>query len=661
MVASGGRVWKQPTGARLPLATKKKILELHREGCNYSEIATLVGCDRRRVAAICKNMRSWAGRDYVETAQAAAQPDPRPPKDLSRDASRALDDFGFFRARYFGRLATPWQEAAAYQVQELLATPDKEHVVINAPPSVGKSTLFTHDVPAWLACRDRRIRCLIGSRTLRQARLYTGRLRRTFERHEVVPPDDEAVTAGRAVVPQASLAMDFGRFRPLGLFTTDMWRTEEFVIAQADDILIHEKEASFAAYGMDSGFLGGRFQLVVWDDLVDRKNIRNVERFDDLVEQWESEAETRLEPGGLLILQGQRMAASDLYRHCLDQRAGDPDDGTDPDTDLRPAKYRHVVYRAHYEENCRGKDTHRRDAPFWRPLPDGTSDPGSGCLLDPRRLPWRELSTIRQNRMEKYRVLYQQEDVDPAAVLVPKLWIDGGRDRDTGEEFPGCWDMDRRAGQIPRGLVAPTISIAAADPSPTKFWAISWWVIHPASEQRFLVDLIRQAMDAPAFLDWDYTNNTFTGVMEEWQRRSEDLGAPISTWIVEANAAQRFMLQYDHVRRWQALRRVRIVPHQTHRNKSDAEYGVQSIAPHYRFGRVRLPGWPNDGSRAASLKLVDEVTRYPDSRYDDCLMSHWFVEWNLPRLFPRRSAGGRVLRRPSWLAGDTSRLVLARR
>ena len=33
-----------------------------------------------------------------------------------------------------------------------------------------------------------------------------------------------------------------------------------------------------------------------------------------LTQWWEVEAETRLEPGGLLILQGQRLGRDDLYR-----------------------------------------------------------------------------------------------------------------------------------------------------------------------------------------------------------------------------------------------------------------------------------------------------------------------------------------------------------
>lgn len=628
--------------------------KLFLDGYSFAYIARQTHHDRRTVTAVCRGLKNSSGDQHKLERLDPTLPDPRTTGELGPEATRALEDFGYFRARYFGRASTPWQEEAAYRMQGYLASPEKEWVVVNAPPSVGKSTLFTHDVPAWMACQDRTIRCLIGSRTFRQAKWYTGRLRRSFERAEVLPADVEEVAAGRAVVPEASLVADFGRFRPQTQFTTDIWRAEEFVLAQPGDVLISEKEASFAAYGMDSGFLGGRFKLVVWDDLVDRKNIRNAEVLEQLAQLYEDEAETRLEPGGLLVLQGQRMSSYDLYRHCLDQRAGELDPDEEPTVDDRPAKYHHVLYKAHYDEVCRGKDTHRSTAPYWRPLPDGSSDPEGGCLLDPRRLTWRELSTIRRNRRQKFAVLYQQEDTDPDEVLVPRLWVDGGTDPSTGESFPGCWDRGRGLWDLPKGLTAPLHVYACVDPSPTMYWSAQVWAWHPGTEQLFLVDHVRRKMDAPEFLDHQPATGAFSGLAEEWQCKSEDLGMAISHWIVEANAAQRFLLQYEFVRQWMRLHRVGIVPHQTTRNKLDPEYGVQAVAPLWRHGLVRLPTGGNhhgDTSRLASLALVDEVTRYPDSQYDDAVMAMWMGLFNRDRLYTRTTGPRRPQRRPSWLGG----------
>lgn len=557
----------------------------------------------------------------------AALPPPLHRNELCEEAQRALEDFDFFRRRYFGHISTPWQVETANLFVRLLATPTKEYVVENCPPGVGKSTLV-HDIAAWAICRNRRVRGLFGSRTSANAERQLMRLRRSLERTIPVQARGDLVDRGLACDAQSTLALDFGRFKPDG---GEVWRAESFVVLQDDDTAIEEKEPTWSAYGVDQGILGNRFECILWDDLVDRRNIRNIEAAEFLRKLWDEELETRLEPGGLLVLVGQRMAADDLYRYCLSKKAPteDGEAGAIP-------MYDHVIYPAHDERKC--ELVHGLDA---TPQPEG-------CLLDPYRLPWRELRQIASNSPERYRVLYQQEDVDPASVLVDPVWVSGGVDRE-GVQCPGCWDLDRGAGEIPPGLTDPFISIATADPSPTRYWAVQWWIYHPATEQRILIDTLARRMDAPDFLDFNYATGNFTGVMEEWQARSRTLGAPIRYWVVEDNAAQRFLLQYDHVRRWTAMRGVNLIPHQTHRNKSDPALGVTSIAPHWRYGRVRLPGSHRKGGREVALKLVDEVTRWPSASKDDQVMANWFLEWNIPRIHSPLRDNPPQIWRPSWM------------
>jgi hypothetical protein len=251
-----------------------------------------------------------------------------------------------------------------------------------------------------------------------------------------------------------------------------------------------------------------------------------------------------------------------------------------------------------------------------------------------------------------YATVFQQEDADPTLLLVNDLWIMGGTDPASGEFFPGCRDHERGLAELPEGLAGEKFSVATADPSPTMFWAVQWWVYTPETEFRYLMDLERKKMEAGDFLDWNHATGRWTGLMESWWQRSKDLGLPISTWVVEQNAAQRFMLQYEHVRRWVAARDVQIVGHDTHRNKADPKMGVTSIAPHYRFGRVRLP-WKAGEGRIASMRLRAEVTKWPQGRYDDCVMAQWFLEWNLPNIYsPPFDLPDE--RRPSWMASRSA-------
>jgi hypothetical protein len=612
---------------------------LRKQGYNRALAARKAGISYASTVRHEKNFLSVHEDGRRRTSWAGENPRPVPFEELGAEAQRAWEDFGYFQRRYFGRIATPWQTEAAEKVVGWLDSPEKEFVVVNAPPGCGKSTTFTLDIPAWVTVRNRAIRGQIGSKVESSARRYVQRLKRAFERTAPVKGESEAVARGLALDAEATLAGDFGVFRPA---TKELWAADAFVVEQMGGVLIDEKEPTWSAYGMDSGFLGMRYDLIVWDDLVDKLVLRTVESRENQQEWWDDVAEKRLEPAGVLLLQGQRMGADDLYRYALDKRVVEDDEEfelEDGEENTRPQKYHHVVFKAHYDDRC--TSVHGRDAAYY---PDG-------CLLDPRRLPWRELRGEMANKRNNFAVIYQQEDVDADEVLVNPLWVSGGTDPRTHEVWPGCLDRERDICDLPAGLHGQLLSIATADPSPTKYWSIQHWVVRCVDgqpQERYLMDHLRQAMDAPAFLDWHNSTQTFIGVLDEWQSRSEDMGLPITTWIIEKNGAQRFLLQYEHVRRWMAARRVSIIPHETQRNKSDPNWGVQVLKSVYKYGLVRLPYKVRTRGFLASAKLIEEVTHWPGWRSDDTVMAQWFLEWHLPHLVPAASALPRMAR-PSWM------------
>ena len=569
-----------------------------------------------------------------EKGRLQKQRDPLVPGELGAEAKRALEDFGYFQRRYFGRIAYWWQVQAAEKVVELLASPHKEYLVVNCPPGVGKSTLFTHDIPAWLTVRNRAIRGMIGSVTSTTAERYVDRLRKTFGRTLPQKNRDDQIAAGLAVDAQTTLAADFGRFQAIG----DMWTRDAFYVQQYEDMgAVTEKEPTWSGYGQDAGYIGQRFNFVIWDDLVDSKRQKTLEAKEALEGYWDDVSEPRLEPGGLLILQGQRLSSDDLYRYCLDKVVGEEIDWDTGELQDRKPKYHHILYKAHYDERCNPSETHKRHAPAYP----------EGCLLSPERLPWREISASMANRADRFEVVYQQQDTDPSSVLVPKAWIYGYDDN------PGCTDPDRDRLELPMNpdgscaLTGDLISYMTVDPSPTKFWAIEWWVYQPSVEYRWLMDLERRPMEANEFIDLSRGTGKFTGLLEEWVQTSRDLNVPITHVIVEENAAQRFLLQYQVVKDWMAQRSVEILGHNTHRNKSDPDLGVESIREHYKFGRKRLPYKRNSDGFVCSMKLINELTTYPHGKTDDCVMADWIGEWNLPRIYSPTEAEGRSWR-PSW-------------
>jgi hypothetical protein len=544
---------------------------------------------------------------------------------LVGEALRGLDDFEFFRLRYFGRRSSPWQVRAAYEVLGLLESGDREFVVMNEPPGSGKSTLFTHDIPVWLVVRNRRVRIMVGSRTERQARMYVARMKRSLEREVPLRADADSLARGLSFDAAACLQDDFGAFKPEG--RSDLWRGEALVVRQLDGVAVDDKEATVSAYGQDSGFLGGRFDLVIWDDLVDRKNVKTEDARESIREWWDSEAESRLEPGGLLILQGQRIAVNDLYRYCLDKRT----------LDEQP-KYRHVVFRSHDVDRCNGE--HDVGA---RPWPDG-------CLLDPYRIPWKMLETIQHTSPRTFSVMYQQEDGDTVGGLVDPAWIMGGVDAD-GYPAPGCLDRDRVVGEVPEFLTnGRGWSFVTVDPSPTEFWGVIWWVYDPDSGTRYAIDVIKKRLNPEQFLSLDLTSFDWEGLMVELTEAAQAQRAPITHVIFEVNAAQRWFLSQRHVQRWMETTGQAFVPHTTHINKADPKFGLESIGDLFRQGFIRLP-WGSPGSRLKVNALIEEATRYPDHDTTDLVMSTWFGKLAVENHYTPARSGMYVMSRPSWLAG----------
>lgn len=579
---------------------------------------------------------------------------PIPYGNLCPEAQGAYNDFAYFQRRYLGRIAVPWQVDAANQVVALVDSEEEEWAVINAPPGSGKSTTFTHDIPCWLTVRDRAITGLIGTAVQTNGKLYIENLKATLERTIPYKAHPRKAKLGLEVDAEATLAEDFGRFKP----ENGIWAADRFVVEQMDGQATNQKEPTWSCYGRKGGVLGMRYQFVIWDDLVDPDRVDNQQLIEEDQLWYSDVAESRLEPGGTFILQGQRLGPQDLYNYALKmKRLPDEidDDAEEEDITGTVPKYHHIKFKSHYEEECVGN--HKPSSPPY-------GEPG-GCLLFPRRLSWRRLSPMMVERNNRFQVVYQQEELDPDEVLVHRNWVSG----EGG--FVGCWDKYRDHREVPEGVdPSRCISVVAVDPSPTRYWGITWWLIdpnNPAGAVRYLIDLERRGMGANKFLDFIAADNQFVGLAEEWQLRSYELGIPITHWIVERNGAQQFMLQTDMIQQWQRRHGVRIIPHHTGGyNKNSEEFGVQALIPGpWERGLVRLPGKNtsiNEKGRLCAIKLVEEVTTHPHSGTTDCLMSEWFMEIHLPELLrssKRHSEDHTVDRskRPSWYERTISSLA----
>lgn len=557
-------------------------------------------------------------KDRVAAAQREAHEggEPKTWDDLDGGVRDCLKDFNLFAETFLARRPVPWRLDAANRVVEWLNDKSEDtYAVLNMPPRAGKTTLFTLDIPLWLICGGgvedpavgRAIRIMLGHRIEKESKKYVTFIRNVLD---FTAPFYCSETKREA---ELVLAQAFGRFRPkktLGEF--DLWRDNEFVVAQIGGKSIFQKDRTVSAASREGGFLGTRVDLSVWDDLVTTDTCRNIEAAETINEWWENEAEERIEPGGVNLLVGQRLSNLDLYRFRLDKSLQN-----DKGEDLK--LYKHIIYPAHNEATCLNGDI-TEACTQW----DGRDE---GCLLDAHRLPVKKLWQARTK--DRFRTVYQQEDTNPEDTLIQDAWIYGGTDQE-GYPAEGCLDSHRGFHGWPKNK--KLIDYACVDPSAANFWAFEWWAVEV--EPPYTAYLIwgqRRKMLAgtdQGFLDIDPVTGAHVGWLEEVQKLSGDLGHPIRTWIVEANAAHRYLFGTNAYKTWRRKwPMVHVLDHQTQSNKNDKEYGIRALLPYrYKVGLKRLPYKRGTDTLNYVRTKVAELTKWPYYKTDDTVMADWFGE-----------------------------------
>jgi hypothetical protein len=627
-------------------------------------------------------------------------------EDLSDQAKQGYSEFGHWRTRYMGRRHIPWQVEMGHMLmawhEEAVKENERLRGILNTPPGGGKTTTVTHDFPGWLICRNRNIRTALGSRTTPQATAYSRRLRNTLEKNTL-------------------LNVDFGLFKPED---TEVWRQDEFIVDGVtgsaasleyklalagfdfndphikrrlenpdDELWAHikaveavwmagEKESTVKALSQQMGFLGGRFDISLWDDLVDDKNSKTPEMRDGLATWWEEYAVSRAEPGGIVALVGTRFGKYDLFRHCRDMTYSTDEDFEDllmgrlmpgmteeqivdikedlakelvdkygvpydelmgiatltPDENglIQPKRiqqrvYRYVKYPAHDDHVCTN------------PLSMKQID-HIDCLLDPTRFKWPDLVKAREANPRKYALTYNQEDESTEDNLIQEVWLTGGVG-DDGIMYSGCYNYNRTLLKVPELLETrdddgymprqDCYSIATVDPSAVNWWSIQWWIWDAKKDTDYLMDILRVRIAADSFLSYSTVKREYHGIMDMWQKRSRDMNWPISLWIIEQNAAQRYLFQHTWVKEWMKDQRVHIKGHESDPTKADEDFGVQILRPRYREARVDLPYSQDDmQTRLKVAEFKTELTEYPDSPTDDMVHGHWFLEANRYKIPP---------------------------
>ncbi len=527
------------------------------------------------------------------------------PADLKACLQFTPEGFNLFRARFLDTFEVAWQtEAAAMLIQAEIEAAERDsnapiRMLGNVFPGGGKSKMFTHDYPVWrivvARAHGQDIRIQLGARTLTQSEMYTLRVRNSLTRRQLV---------------QA-----FGRFKEQHPI---LWEKSQFLIEHLPGVYHDEKEPTIFAVSQQSGFLGARAHIAIWDDLVDKANNRTAEARELLRHWWNDEAASRVEPRGVLLLVGTRTGPNDLFA-TLSKLGIDTGEQDGQGRPVSRRLYRHYVFPLHATDRCTGGKS--------RAAADHVD-----CLNYPERYNWEAVLDLMVASAGRFRLTYQQEDQDLDVAFVQIAWVEGTED-DDGISHPGCLDYARGLWEaLPRHNLEEYRAMIAVDPSPTQWWAVQSWVFDRKHDLDLLVGMDRRRMSADQLLDLAPGTFNYSGLLEEFVKQTRALGIKLNMLVIEANAAQKFLTQYAFFKDWARSRSILIRPHQTHGpGLLDPKYGIWSMSNRWKHGKVRLP-WKNPVTRRIVGQLINEAYAYPEGETDDTLMAQWFGHANRDRL-----------------------------
>ncbi len=231
-------------------------------------------------------------------------------------------------------------------------------------------------------------------------------------------------------------------------------------------------------------------------------------------------------------------------------------------------------------------------------------------VLWPEHFPFEQV-LIHRSEMQPadFQLVYQNVDVPGLSASF------------TAEMLESAKDSDRQVGHYEEGWRL----IAGLDPAGgnkgSGYTAMVLLAADLNTGKRFVVDMIAEkSMKAPRMKQ----------IMFEWSDMY-----PIYEWRVESNGIQSQLVQYnEEIIQHLAKRGIRVVPHQTHANKWDADFGVESISPLFLAELVSIP-WAGAQTARKFQKMIEEFISFPMGITSDVVMAFWFAELGIRDLLNR--------------------------
>lgn len=416
-------------------------------------------------------------------------------------------------------------------------------ILINTPPFHAKTSTLTMDYVTYRVCMDPGYRVIVVSANKDLAKGFLRGIKSRLTHPDYLPM-------------QLAYAPD-GGFRQ----TAESWREDMIVVGTADRDAA-EKEPTIQAVGMNGQIYGWRADLIIVDDAVIRKNVRE---FDKQISWLRGEVANRLEMGGKLLVVGTRIAPTDLYSELMN-----PDNYGNA-----KVPWTYLACPAILEEN---HDDPSKSVTLWPYTDQPWQKPESGdvctceqvecaegILVDGRRLYPRwdgthlDIGPRSDMSATEWALIYQQSSINDSMVF-PEFAVSRASN---GSRMPGLL-FDGKPGH-PIGGMHGMYVVAGCDPSIKGFAGLVVLAFDKKDGKRYLLNAYNVKAPTPSELK------------KEMFRITEEYG--VHEWRVEKTGLLQFFTQDEAMRLWFQQRGVLFKEHLTSGStKWDVTYGVASCA-----------------------------------------------------------------------------------
>lgn len=402
----------------------------------------------------------------------------------------------------------------------------------------------------------------------------------------------------RLTHPQyADLIRDFA---PSGGFAqaSDAW-TQEMIYVGSETRDVEQKDPTVQALGIGGQIYGARADLIIMDDCIDRKNMRE---FESQIEWVQSEVMSRTNEYGTLLVVGTRLGPQDLYSEMTSPTRY-PDERSPWTYLAMPAVLEFAEKSQDWVTLWPRSDRPEAGARDEQPGPDGLFPKWDGPRLEKKRR--RVTATV-------WARVYQQQQVAEDNVFKP-------------EDVEGCILGSRRVGLIPAGMpgnrefgMAGLLVVAGLDPATEGHTAATVVGFDPRTFKRYVLDVRNVAHMRPDALR--------SMVYELTDRYG------ISEWVIERNGFQGFLVHDRELNRYLNERGCVVRPHFTGNIKHDEDFGVAAMSALFNGHKEghNMIELPNPSSSEGVRALIDQLVMWQPKAgkrvKTDTVMSLWMAE-----------------------------------